>query len=129
MRKIHMPGVPNDYGLIEEADLNGRNRRTPIRRRLLADEEKVYNIQRLWTSSDSKFILVRKSEYLETNTNKAFTDNFLFRTLARQRSLDRDSRDGNSFFSLDKLKLILSFTSRSSCRSSIKNTNQYKSQW
>jgi hypothetical protein len=89
-----MPGVPTDYGLVEEADLNGRNRRTPIRRRLLADDEKIYNIQRLWTSTDSKFILVRKSEYSETNLNKGF-----FRSLARQKSIDRDCRDGNTSFS------------------------------
>jgi hypothetical protein len=93
MRKIRMPGVPSDYGLVEEADLNGRNRRTPIRRRLLADDEKIYGIQRLWTSTDSKFVLIRKSDYSETNSNKAFTDNFLFRSLIRQKSIDRDSHD------------------------------------
>jgi hypothetical protein len=98
MRKIRMTGVPSDYGLVEEADLNGRNRRTPIRRRLLADDEKIYAIQRLWTSTDSKFVLIRKSDYSETNSNKAFTDNFLFRSLIRQKSIDRDSHDGNSSF-------------------------------
>ncbi|CAF0747680.1 unnamed protein product [Adineta ricciae] len=95
MTKIRMTGMPNDYGLIEETDLNTINttRRIPIKRRLLADDEKIYGIQRLWTSTNSKFVLVKKVEYSETNTNKAFTDKFLFRSLARQKSIDRGSHE------------------------------------
>lgn len=91
-----MTGMPNDYGLVEETDLNTMNntRRVPIKRRLLADDEKIYGIQRLWTSTNSKFVLVKKIEYSETNTNKAFTDKFLFRSLARQKSIDRGSHEG-----------------------------------
>ena len=97
MTKIRVTGMPNDYGLIEETDLNTMNttRRIPIKRRLLADDEKIYGIQRLWTSANSKFVLVKKVEYSETNTNKAFTDKFLFRSLARQKSIDRGSHEGN----------------------------------
>ncbi|CAF2860546.1 unnamed protein product [Rotaria sp. Silwood2] len=95
MTKIRMTGMPNDYGLVEETDLNKTNttRRIPIKRRLLADDEKIYGIQRLWTSTNSKFVLVKKAEYLETNNNKAFTDKFLFRSIARQKSIDRDSHE------------------------------------
>ncbi len=98
MRKIRMSGVPSDYGLVEETDLNGTNRRIPIKRRLLADDEKIYGIQRLWTSTNSKFVLVKKSEYSETNNNKAFMEKFLFRSLTRQKSIDRDSHEGKLFF-------------------------------
>ena len=97
MTKIRMSGMPNDYGLVEETDLNGTNattRRIPIKRRLLADDEKIYGIQRLWNSNHSKFVLVKKSEYVETNNNKAFTDKFLFRSLTRQKSIDRGSHEG-----------------------------------
>jgi len=94
MRKIRMSGMPNDYGLVEETDLNGTIRRIPIKRRLLGDDEKIYAIQRLWTSTDSKFVLVKKSEYLETNNNKASTDKFLFLSLTRQKSIKRDSHEG-----------------------------------
>jgi hypothetical protein len=98
MRKIRMIGTPNDYGLVEETDVNGTIRRVPIKRRLLADEEKIYGIQRLWTSTNCKFVLVKKTEYSETNTNKAFTDKFLFRSLTRQKSIDRDSHEGKIRF-------------------------------
>ncbi|CAF1524106.1 unnamed protein product, partial [Adineta steineri] len=54
---MRMAGIPNDYGLVEEIDVNGTNRRIPIKRRLLADDEKIYGIQRLWTSTNSKFVL------------------------------------------------------------------------
>jgi hypothetical protein len=128
MRKIHMSGMPSDYGLVEEIDLNGTNRRTPIRRRLLADDEKIYGIQRLWTSTNSKFIIVKKSEYSEMSNNKAFIDKSLFRSLSRQKSIDRDSHDGKLSFH-GMIKVTLSFSSRSSCRSSIKITNQYKFKW
>ena len=97
MTKIRLNGMPNDYGLVEETDLNGNNastRRIPIKRRLLADDEKIYGIQRLWNSNNSKFVLVKKSEYFETNNNKAFTDKFLFRSLTRQKSIDRGSHEG-----------------------------------
>jgi len=94
MRKIRMNGMPNDYGLVEETDLNGINRQIPIKRRLLVDDEKIYGIQRLWTSTNSKFVLVKKSEYNETNNNKSFTDKFLFRSLTRQRSIDREGHEG-----------------------------------
>jgi len=96
MTKIRMTGMPNDYGLVEETDLNVTNttRRIPLKRRLLADDEKIYGIQRLWTSANSKFVLVKKAEYSETNNNKAFTDKFLFRSLTRQKSIDRDSHEG-----------------------------------
>ena len=97
MTKIRMSGTPNDYGLVEETDLNGSNattRRIPIKRRLLADDEKIYGIQRLWNSNHSKFVLVKKTEYVETNNNKAFTDKFLFRSLTRQKSIDRGSHEG-----------------------------------
>ncbi|CAF4645576.1 unnamed protein product, partial [Rotaria sp. Silwood1] len=95
MTKIRMTGMPNDYGLVEETDLNKVNatRRIPIKRRLLADDEKIYGIQRLWTSTNSKFVLVKKAEYTETNNNKAFTDKFLFRSIAKQKSIDRDSHE------------------------------------
>ncbi|CAF3485478.1 unnamed protein product [Adineta steineri] len=95
MTKIRMAGMPNDYGLVEETDLNTTNttRRIPIKRRLLADDEKIYGIQRLWTSTNSKFVLVKKAEYSETNNNKAFTDKFLFRSLTRQKSIDRGSHE------------------------------------
>lgn len=92
-----MTGMPNDYGLVEETDVNGTNvpnRRTPIKRRLLADDEKIYGLQRLWNSTNSKFVLVKKAEYSETNTTKAFTDKFLFRSLTRQKSIDRESHEG-----------------------------------
>lgn len=91
-----MTGMPNDYGLVEETDLNAVNsaRRIPIKRRLLLDDEKIYGIQRLWTSANSKFVLVKKAEYSETNNNKAFADKFLFRSLTRQKSIDRGSHDG-----------------------------------
>lgn len=82
--------MPNDYALIEEIDLNGINRRIPIKRRLLSDDEKLYNLQRLWTSTHSKFVLVKKSEYAETNNNKAFA----FRSLTRQKSIDKDIHEG-----------------------------------
>jgi hypothetical protein len=99
MRKIRMSGTPSDYGLVEETDLNGTtNRRVPIKRRLLADDEKIYGIQRLWTSTNSKFLLVKKSEYSETNNTKAFTDKFLFRSLTRQKSIDRDCHEGKIIF-------------------------------
>ncbi|CAF3718220.1 unnamed protein product [Adineta steineri] len=90
MKKMRMAGIPNDYGLVEEIDVNGTNRRIPIKRRLLADDEKIYGIQRLWTSTNSKFVLVKKTEYTETNNNKAFTDKFLFRSLTRQKSIERE---------------------------------------
>ncbi len=92
-----MSGIPSDYGLVEETDLNDRNRRIPIKRRFLADDEKIYGIQRLWTSTNSKFVLVKKSEYSETNNNNSFTDKFLFRSLTRQKSIDRDSHDGKFY--------------------------------
>ena len=94
MRKIRMTGLPNDYGLVEETDANGSNRRATIKRRLLADDEKIYGIQRLWTSRNSKFVLVEKSEFTETNSSRAFAENSLFRSLLRQKSVDRDSREG-----------------------------------
>lgn len=99
MTKIRMTGMPNDYGLVEETDLNGNNastRRIPIKRRLLADDEKIYGIQRLWNSNNSKFVLVKKAEYSETTNSKAFTDKFLFRSLTRQKSVDRESHEGTS---------------------------------
>ena len=92
-----MAGMPNDYGLVEETDVNGTNvpnRRIPIKRRLLADDEKIYGLQRLWNSTNSKFVLVKKAEYSETNNTKAFTDKFLFRSLTRQKSIDRESHEG-----------------------------------
>ena len=63
MTKIRMTGMPNDYALIEETDLNVGNptRRIPIKRRLLVDDEKIYGIQRLWTSTNSRFVLIKKS--------------------------------------------------------------------
>jgi hypothetical protein len=97
MRKIRMIGTPNDYGLVEETDVNGTIRRVPIKRRLLADEEKIYGIQRLWTSTNSKFVLVKKSEYADTNNNnKVLADKLLLRSLPRQKSLDRDLHEGKS---------------------------------
>jgi hypothetical protein len=104
MTKIRMTGMPNDYGLVEETDLNGNNnnnnsvttntiRRLPIKRRLLADDEKIYGIQRLWTSNNSKFVLVKKAEFTETNSSTPFSDKFLLRSLTRQKSIDRDSRE------------------------------------
>jgi len=67
----------------------------PIKRRLVSDDEKVYNVQRLWTSTNSKFILVNKSEYSENNNlNKAFADKFLFRSLSRQKSTENEAHDG-----------------------------------
>ena len=97
MTKIRMTGMPNDYALVEETDTNVLNttRRIPIKRRLLDDDEKIYGIQRLWNTTNSKFVLVKKTEYSETNNSKAFTDKFLFRSLTRQKSIDRDSREGN----------------------------------
>ncbi|UJR13521.1 hypothetical protein I4U23_000535 [Adineta vaga] len=96
MRKIRMNGMPNDYGLVEETDLNSTNHRESIKRRLLTDDEKIYGIQRLWTSTNSKFVLVKKSEYVEiNNNNKAFTDKFLLRSLTHQKSLERESHDDN----------------------------------
>ncbi|CAF1176350.1 unnamed protein product, partial [Adineta ricciae] len=95
MKKIRMNGLPNDYGLVEEIDFNDTNRRVPIKRRLLADDEKIYGIQRLWTSTNSKFVLVKKSEYPETNNSKAFSDKFLFLSLTGQKSLERDAHDEN----------------------------------
>ncbi|CAM4740330.1 unnamed protein product [Rotaria magnacalcarata] len=95
MTKIRIAGMPNDYGLIEETDLNKTNvtRRIPIKRRLLSDDEKLYGIQSLWISTNSKFVLVKKAEYLETNNNKAFSDKFLFRSITRQKSIDQDSHE------------------------------------
>ena len=75
--------MPSDYALVEETESPGGNRRMPIKRRLLADDEKIYGIQRLWTSPNSKFILVQKSDYSEVNNHKALTDKFLFRSLIR----------------------------------------------
>lgn len=80
-----MPGMPSDYTLIEETESTGTNRRTAIKRRLLADDEKIYGIQRLWTSTNSKFVLVKKSEYTEASSNKPLTDKFLFRSFVRQK--------------------------------------------
>ena len=96
MTKIRMTGVPNDYGLVEETDLNrtNTNRRIPIKRRLLENDEKIYDIQRLWTSTNSKFVLVKKSEYSETSTNRPFTDKLFLRSLTRQKSIDHDSHEG-----------------------------------
>jgi hypothetical protein len=116
MTKIRMTGMPNDYGLVEETDLNVTNttRRIPLKRRLLADDEKIYGIQRLWTSANSKFVLVKKAEYSETNNNKAFTDKFLFRSLTRQKSIDRDSHEGkrhSSFINTNKNLFCLSRSS------------------
>lgn len=95
-----MSGLSQDYGLVEETDLSATNRRLPTKRRLLTDEEKIYGIQRLWTSTNSKFVLVKKSEYAEPNNNpsttKAFPDKFNLRALTRQKSVDRDSREGQS---------------------------------
>ena len=91
-----MTGTPNDYGLVEEIDLSGINRRIPIKRRLLADDEKIYGIQRLWTSTNSKFVLVKKSEYNEMNSSKTFTDKSVFRSITRQKSVDRESHEGKS---------------------------------
>ena len=95
MRKLRMNGNPNDFGLIEEIDLSGKNQHLSLKRRLLNDDEKVYGIQQLWTSTNSKLILVKKSEYSDIqNTNtKSFTDKFLFRSLIRQKSIDKDSRE------------------------------------
>ena len=92
-----MVGLPTDYGLVEETDLSATNRRLPVKRRLLTDEEKIYGIQRLWTSTNSKFVLVKKSDYSDLNSNasnKGFNEKFSIRALARQKSLDRDSREG-----------------------------------
>ena len=112
MTKIRMSGMPNDYGLIEETDLNvgSSTRRIPIKRRLLADDEKIYGIQRLWTSTNSKFVLVKKSEYSETNNNKAFTDKFLFRSLTRQKSIDRGSHEGKNKKQNSKFHLLKYFS-------------------
>ncbi|CAF5032345.1 unnamed protein product, partial [Rotaria sp. Silwood1] len=55
------------------------------------DDEKIYGIQRLWTSTNSKFILVKKSEYTQMNNNN--NDKSLFRSLTRQKSIDRDSHE------------------------------------
>ena len=99
MTKIRMNGTPNDYALVEETDLNGNNpstRRIPIKRRLIADDEKLFGIQRLWNSTNSKFVLVKKSEYSESTSSKALTEKFLFRSLARQKSIDRSSHEGLS---------------------------------
>ena len=107
MTKIRMTGMPNDYGLVEETDLNVNNvsRRIPIKRRLLADDEKIYGIQRLWTSNNSKFLLIKKAEYSETNNNKTFTEKSLFRSLTRQKSIDRGSREGKTdCFAIPKKK-------------------------
>lgn len=90
--------MPNEYALIEETDLNETNRRTPIKRRFVSDDEKVYNIQRLWTSTNSKFVLVNKSEYAENNNlNKTFTDKFLFRSLTRQKSAENEPHEGKIY--------------------------------
>ncbi|CAF4743239.1 unnamed protein product, partial [Rotaria sp. Silwood2] len=92
MRKIRMIGViSNDYGLVEEINLNERNYRFEIKRRLISDDENIYEIQRSWTSTNSKFILIKKSEYIETNNNKQFNDNSLYRSINRQISIDQDS--------------------------------------
>lgn len=96
MTKVRVSGMPNDYGIVEETDLNKANtaRRVPIKRRLLADDEKLFGIQRSWTSSNSRFVLVKRSEFSETNNNKAFSDKFLFRSIARQKSIDKSSHEG-----------------------------------
>lgn len=78
-----MAGMPSDYALMEETETTGSNRRTTTKRRILADDEKVYGIQRLWTSTNSKFVLVKKSECTEGNPNKTLTDKFLFRSFVR----------------------------------------------
>ncbi|CAF4966494.1 unnamed protein product, partial [Rotaria sp. Silwood1] len=91
MRKIRMNGISTDYGLVEETNLKERNRRFEIKRRLISDDEKIYGIQRLWTSTNSKFILVKKSEYTQMNNNN--NDKSLFRSLTRQKSIDRDSHE------------------------------------
>ena len=83
MRKIRIPGMPSDYALVEETESSGTNRRMPVKRRLLADDEKIYGIQRLWTTTNSRFVLVKKGEYSETNNHKTLTDKFLFRSLIR----------------------------------------------
>ncbi|CAF4149023.1 unnamed protein product, partial [Didymodactylos carnosus] len=97
-----MPGLPQDYGLIEETDLNANaklttnnpTRRIPLKRRLLNDDEKIYGIQRLWNSGHSRFVLCKKTEYsAETNNNRPFTDKFLMRSLTRQKSMDCDSHE------------------------------------
>ncbi|CAF0723640.1 unnamed protein product, partial [Didymodactylos carnosus] len=97
-----MPGLPQDYGLIEETDLNistkpttnNATRRIPLKRRLLNDDEKIYDIQRLWNSGHSKFVLCKKVEYsAETNNNRPFTDKFLMRSLTRQKTMDCDSHE------------------------------------
>ena len=97
MKKIRMNGLPNDYGLVEEIDCNDTNQRLPVKRRLLADDEKIYGIQRLWTSTNSKFVLVKKTEYPETNNSKAFSDKFLFLSLTGQKALERDAHDGKIY--------------------------------
>lgn len=107
MRKIRMNSIPNDYALVEETNLNEKYNRTSIKRRLIADDEKIYGIQRLWTSTNSKFILVKKSEYSEMNNNRVFADRSVFRSLTRQKSVDRDSPEGIIFLIQKKLKLIL----------------------
>lgn len=73
----------------------------PLKHRLLTDDEKVYETQRLWTSTNSKFILVKKSEYSENNNYKVFKGKSLFRSTIRQ-SIDRDSSDGKIFRCLKK---------------------------
>lgn len=83
MRKIRISGMPSDYALVEETESTGTNRRILIKRRLLADDEKIYGIQRLWTSTNSKFVLIKKSDYSESNHHKALTEKFLFRSLIR----------------------------------------------
>jgi hypothetical protein len=126
MTKIRMTGMPNDYGLVEETDLNVMNatRRIPIKRRLLADDEKIYGIQRLWTSTNSKFVLVKKAEYTETNNNKAFTDKFLFRSLTRQKSIDRGSHEGKK---KEKERQIFYLINRTS--STTNNKSSFNIKW
>lgn len=88
----------------------------PLKHRLLTDDEKVYETQRLWTSTNSKFILVKKSEYSENNNYKVFKGKSLFRSTIRQ-SIDQDSSDGKIFLCLKK-SIILNFLChfhRSSC--------------
>ncbi|CAF4098033.1 unnamed protein product, partial [Rotaria sordida] len=85
MRKIYLNGVSNDYGLVEEINLNEINSRIPIKRRLINDQENLYEIQRLWTSTNSKFILVKKCQYSKINNKKSF-----FRSLNKQISIDQD---------------------------------------
>lgn len=103
MTKIRINGLPNDYGIVEETGQNvnpSSSRRMTAKRRLLADDENVYEVQRLWNGPTSKFVLVKKNEFVEMNNNNAnnkpLTDKFLFRSLARQKSIDHTSQEGKS---------------------------------